>query len=109
MSDLRESGAIEQDADMIILLHREEYYKRNDPDVANKAQLIVAKQRNGPVGEIELHFDQRFTRFDNLHVGGEPHGYPPRASAPVVDDADFVNPEGPGLRIAEEEDEATPF
>jgi len=69
MSDLRESGAIEQDADVILLLHREEYYKRDDPTVRNQAEVIVAKQRNGPTNVIKVHFDTRFTRFSNLsHV-----------------------------------------
>jgi replicative DNA helicase len=76
MSDLRESGAIEQDADVVILLHREEYYLNKKKtgtsegmDLANKlkgkAELIVAKQRNGPTGDVELHFNPQFTRFDN--------------------------------------------
>ncbi len=67
MSDLRESGSIEQDADVVILLHREDYYHRGDKDWPpnNKAEIIVAKQRNGPTGNIELIFRERFTRFEN--------------------------------------------
>ncbi|MHC5108295.1 MAG: replicative DNA helicase [Planctomycetota bacterium] len=63
MSDLRESGAIEQDADVILLLHREEYYKPEDIDAQGKAELIIAKQRNGPVGNIDLTFIKKLTMF----------------------------------------------
>lgn len=67
MSDLRESGAIEQDADVIALLHRESYYKDRDATVEpdTEAELIIAKQRNGPVGTIKLAFLADYTRFDN--------------------------------------------
>ena len=67
MSDLRESGSIEQDADVVMLLHREDYYHRGEPDYSpnNTAELIIAKQRNGPTGVVELRFWERFTRFDN--------------------------------------------
>lgn len=69
MSDLRESGSIEQDADVVMLLHREDYYHRGDkpedyqPD--NTAELIIAKQRNGPTGTVKLVFREKFTRFEN--------------------------------------------
>ncbi len=64
MSDLRESGALEQDADVVLLLHRASYYDpKEDP---GKAQIIVAKQRNGPTGEVELAFLADFMRFENL-------------------------------------------
>ena len=67
MSDLRESGSIEQDADVILLLHREDYYhKEPDYEPTNHAEVIVAKQRNGPTGVVELHFNGQYTRFDNL-------------------------------------------
>ena len=87
LSDLRESGSIEQDADVVMFIYRESYYlQRNEPtrgpdetqesyqkkhdtwkdrneEVFNKAELIVAKQRNGPTGKIELYFDDKFTKF----------------------------------------------
>ncbi|MCE9594639.1 MAG: replicative DNA helicase [Planctomycetes bacterium] len=65
LSDLRESGSIEQDADIVLLLHRPEYYKRDDPELKNKAFVIVAKHRNGPTGEVQLHFFSEYTRFEN--------------------------------------------
>ncbi len=91
MSDLRESGAIEQDADVVALLHREEYYlskkKSQTPEgiemlnrIKGKAELIVAKQRNGPTGDVELHFNPQYARFDNaapsyVHDGGYEGGH----------------------------------
>ena len=67
MSDLRESGSIEQDADVVMLLHRDDYYRKGEPDYeeTNTADLIIAKQRNGPTGVIKLHFNAQFTRFEN--------------------------------------------
>ena len=74
MSDLRESGSIEQDADVVILLHREDYYHRGERDYEqdNKANLIIAKQRNGPTGSVDLMFRERFTRFENASFAEEP-------------------------------------
>jgi replicative DNA helicase len=66
LSDLRESGSIEQDADVVAFIHREEYYDRDNEDVKGKAEIIIAKQRNGPTGSIELAYLADFTRFENL-------------------------------------------
>ncbi|RMF42151.1 MAG: replicative DNA helicase [Planctomycetota bacterium] len=67
LSHLRESGAIEQDADVVMFVHREEYYHRGDEaaQYAGQAEIIIAKQRNGPIGEIELVWESEFTRFQN--------------------------------------------
>jgi replicative DNA helicase len=65
LSDLRESGAIEQDADVVLFLFREELYKKDDPSVQGKAELIIGKQRNGPIGTVPLNFIRQFTRFAN--------------------------------------------
>jgi replicative DNA helicase len=68
ISDLRESGAIEQDADNIVFIYRDDYYNQDSPD-QNIAELIVAKQRNGPTGTAKVRFDKQWTRFDNLAEG----------------------------------------
>lgn len=65
LSDLRESGSIEQDADVVALIHRDWYYKREDESLKNKATLIIAKQRNGPVGDIDLAFFGEYALFTN--------------------------------------------
>ena len=66
MSDLRESGAIEQDADVVIFIYRDEYYHPDTTEEKNVAEIIVAKQRNGPVGTEKLRYDGQYTRFSNL-------------------------------------------
>ncbi|HEY4482531.1 MAG TPA: DnaB-like helicase C-terminal domain-containing protein, partial [Candidatus Brocadiaceae bacterium] len=63
MSDLRESGSIEQDADVIVLLHRDKYYDPEKDD--DTAELIIAKQRNGPTGVVKLTFLSHFMRFES--------------------------------------------
>ena len=83
LSDLRESGSIEQDADVVIFVYREEYYLREPADedtvkktqwrdklnaVHDKAELIVAKHRHGQTGTVRLHFDRDTTRFSNLAI-----------------------------------------
>lgn len=75
MSDLRESGSIEQDADVVMLLHREDYYHQGEEDYQpnNTAELIIAKQRNGPTDVVPLRFWEKFTRF--------------KAAAPVSEEA----------------------
>jgi replicative DNA helicase len=68
LSDLRESGSIEQDADVVGLLVRAEYYETDEDvkqEVAGEAELIIAKHRNGPVGEVPLVFIKEFTRFES--------------------------------------------
>ena len=69
LSDLRDSGSIEQDADFVAMIHREEYYKRDDQTVKNQATIIVAKHRNGPVGDVPLAFFHEYTKFENPAVG----------------------------------------
>jgi len=65
LSDLRESGSIEQDADVVAFIFREEVYKPDDPDLDGIADLIIAKQRNGPTGRVNLAFLKRSTRFES--------------------------------------------
>ena len=75
LSDLRESGSIEQDADVVAFIHRESYYNKDengqpDPETEGKAEIIIAKQRNGPTGSVHLAYLSKCTRFENLAFGG---------------------------------------
>lgn len=79
LSDLRESGSIEQDADLVMFLYRQEYYHgptdKDGNSLEGKAELIVAKQRNGPTGTVDLFFHKEYTRFDSMSAGPEPDEY----------------------------------
>ena len=80
LSDLRESGSIEQDADLILMLYREEYYDRDDPDKKGNAECIIGKHRNGPTGTVKLTFDARYGLFQNPQTSSfpaHPVGPPP--------------------------------
>ncbi len=70
LSDLMESGGIEANADMVLFIYRESYYNK-DTDKGNTSEIIVAKQRNGPIGTIELYFLDRFNRFANIARASE--------------------------------------
>ncbi|PJE60092.1 MAG: replicative DNA helicase, partial [Candidatus Portnoybacteria bacterium CG10_big_fil_rev_8_21_14_0_10_44_7] len=70
LADLRESGSIEQDADLVMFIYREDKVKENSSR-PNIARIMIAKHRNGPIGERELYFNEKFTSFDNLEKGYE--------------------------------------
>ena len=74
LSDLRESGSIEQDADVVMFIFREEVYKQDDPDLRGQAEIIIAKQRNGPIGKFHLTFLHNSTRFANQASGNNEPG-----------------------------------
>jgi replicative DNA helicase len=82
LADLRESGAIEQDADVIIFIYRDEVYNENSPEKKGVAEIIIGKQRNGPSGRtINLAFIDKYTNFENFAYGREEENNPP----PLVD------------------------
>ena len=89
LSDLRESGSIEQDADVIMMIYREDYYDKNNPEIKGVAEIIIAKQRNGPVDTVKLKWIPEYGIFDNLIRNGPgapmpeaPPASPPRSGKP---------------------------
>ena len=73
LSDLRESGSIEQDADIVLFLYRDAYYNKESTR-QNVSECIVAKNRHGEVGSVELIWDGQFTRFSNMDTSTPPEG-----------------------------------
>ena len=70
LADLRESGSIEQDADLVMFIFREEVYRQDDPELQGRAEIIIGKQRNGPIGKIRMAFLKSCTRFETMAEGG---------------------------------------
>ncbi|MDO5075090.1 MAG: replicative DNA helicase [Bacteroidales bacterium] len=107
LSDLRESGAIEQDADMVLFIHRPEYYRifkdDNGNDLRGKAEIIIAKHRNGAVGDVLLTFKGQYTRFENpddsliVPLPGEENTFGPTAPPPLGMANDFPPADLPPL------------
>ena len=75
LADLRESGALEQDADVVAFIYRDEVYHPDKENNKGLAELIVAKQRNGPVGKVPLTFLHAYTRFEEAAESQYPNGY----------------------------------
>ena len=89
LSDLRESGSIEQDADIIMMLYREDYYDRDNPEIQGISEVIVGKQRNGPTGTVKLNFKSEYGIFQDLDRSG------PAPPPPEEPPASFQNKKQP--------------
>jgi replicative DNA helicase len=97
LSDLRESGSIEQDADVIMMLYREDYYEKDDAEKQGHAEIIIGKQRNGPTGTVKLKFEAKFNRFKDAEPEA-PHSMPGAPSLSVNQGSQFSGPSGGGGR-----------
>ena len=93
LSDLRESGNLEQDADVVCFIFRQEYYE-NDPeeDIRGKAELLLAKHRNGPIGNVDLAFQSPYPRFRNMAQSYREREAPPPPSDAFDADDDPIDP-----------------
>jgi replicative DNA helicase len=121
LSDLRESGAIEQDADMVCFIHRPEYYNRSGQDaegndIRGLAEFIVAKHRSGSVDDVKLRFHGKYARFENWSADANftPTTVGSRLNEELPVDAPLLQPTNPlsggnADFLSESSDEATPF